>query len=524
MFPSYKENTIVYRIISTEKHKYKLTISFDKYPHIYIKNLKNIHIKVGNKWLYIKSNHKIQNIEVKRKQVGIIIELLGLGFISLGEEKEVNPFNLYRQHKKFLKKLERIAKKISVNPYLKSIYIYGIYVFRALIHQGSLGTYILRSPYTEDKNLAFYEDIYWLSLIGINVKEIKEIIPDIDDIIKKTIIFLSLGGHCNGSFPYAIKGNEAEYKSFYSLSPAFFSLLVYEYIKKTKDYSILKDTSPCRKEGYFITNSIHKKIKYNSPITIWDRIKRGMLFYKQKDIDNDFLVESYYNPISGIRKNAFLPYKDLWVNAIYLGALKSSALIGKDIGDSTFIRFIEWYEKGKNSFLDTFWDKDKDTLIPYKGLLSKINSSFLDVSITSFLDIIPRYKQKLVYNYLLYKNLHPKPLTLYSRYNSFHKFNFIYSVYPPLKFVFWKIEYYKNSITEGKIEIPYLDALFSFMAFRFDNERTAFKILSNFYKLSLENGIIGFPKFISLDRKTKNIIYGKSLFPLYIIATKDNIF
>ena len=326
-----------------------------------------------------------------------------------------------------------------------------------------------------------------------------------------------MGGHCNGSFPYAIKGSEAEYKSFYTLSPAYFSLLVCGYIKKTKDYSILKDKSPCRKGGYFITHSIKKSIKYAKPISIWERIKRSILFYRNKDIDNDYLVESYYNPISGIRKNLLLPYKDLWINSLYLGALKCSAEIGKDIGDSTFLRFIEWYEKGKKSFMSNFWDKEKDMLIPYKGLLGNLKHSFLDISITSFLDIIPRYRQKFVYNYLLYRNL-------YSRSLDFSNIPFIYSTYPPLKFVFWKIDYYKNYVIEGSLELPYLDALFSFMAFRFGNKKTAFNILTNFYKISIQNGIIGFPNLISLEKGIDKIIYAKSFFPLYIFSIHNDIF
>jgi hypothetical protein len=185
----------------------------------------------------------------------------------------------------------------------------------------------------------YYRDAYWTSLAALPVRP---------DLVKEEIITLAQGiDKKSGKCPSAVKSNFKNYWGDHLDSPAFFVILLYDYIVHTGDKSIL--THPCKCGTVFdaavkALNRLGASADHTGLL-----VKEGE--YNRRDwCDNVF-------------RGGYVTYDEaLWARALF-----AMSRLCKAKGCSERAKaYYENYEKVKAAINDILWSEEKGYFVNYK--------------------------------------------------------------------------------------------------------------------------------------------------------------
>lgn len=184
----------------------------------------------------------------------------------------------------------------------------------------------------------YFRDGYWTALAVLKYRP---------ELVRNEILTLARGIDTDGRCPSAVKYNFKNWWGDHYDSPSFYVILIYDYVRTTGDYDILK----VKWRGGTVLDSALKVLEKLSSATD----DTGLLYksgeYNRRDwCDNVF-------------RTGYCTYDE----ALYARALYAASVLTKDKYPNASAIYLEKFEKVKNAINNMLWDSEKGYFVNYKS-------------------------------------------------------------------------------------------------------------------------------------------------------------
>lgn len=264
-------------------------------------------------------------------------------FLSCGENdistlEIVSMFNHYEQ--KMRNEIDTIYLPKGLNEEQKALF-YSAY-FCSLQNYKCLGEYkaFMAGHHYLLPMRSYYRDSYYTVLPMYRQRS---------ELVKEQIITLAKGISPNGDCPSAVKSDYSEWWGNHYDSPSFLSMMLYDYVKHTNDYSIL---------SFSIDG-----------ISVFEKAERAIIkLSKSTDETSLIYKEGPYNQrdwADEVNRNGYVTYNEILYARALFCLSKLSLILGDSIKAQSYMRH---FEKVKQAINDILWD---DTLGYYVNFKEK---------------------------------------------------------------------------------------------------------------------------------------------------------
>ena len=242
----------------------------------------------------------------------------------------------------FRKQVEDEIRSVKIPPSAKTERDKALYVssvFCALENYKQFGLFkgFCASSYTNAPVLTFFRDSYWTVL---------SMYKDRPHLIRDQILTLAYGIDKMGNCSDSVSFNFQSYSRNHYDSPCFFVLMVYDYINRTGDRSILSETA-------------NGKTVYDYCFLVMDKLsefedRTGLIVKLGRYNHRDWADQ--------INRTGYVTYVEL----LYARALWCLSRIAGTRDKSLAGKYLELSERTKNSIDRLLWDDEKGYYINYR--------------------------------------------------------------------------------------------------------------------------------------------------------------
>ncbi|MDW7992039.1 MAG: GH116 family glycosyl hydrolase [Anaerolineae bacterium] len=178
----------------------------------------------------------------------------------------------------------------------------------------------------------YFRDGYWTAQV---------VLPFRPDLVRRHLLSLAQGVHPEGScpsgvFPPGLFGRPADWLPNHLDAPAFFVLLLADYLRFSEDWGILRE-----------------RVGDGGP-SLWEAAQRALTYLSAQDRDGDGLLEKPRRPNDW----ADNVYRSVWVTydqALFAAALRAGSVIAARLGQETLAqRYRQEAERARRA-LDRLW-------------------------------------------------------------------------------------------------------------------------------------------------------------------------
>ena len=323
--------------------------------------------KEGNYYNQYEINTKIKANEAKK--IRFVISAGYKGDYTYTNVKDcLIYFNKhYAEAESYIKNLPcPIAGNEYLEAYYKSLYNCSLSLYKeADKFKGFIAGITYQSPLR-----TYYRDGYWTVL---------SILPNRPDLVKNEIITLACGINKDGKCPSAVKSNFKNWWGDHYDSPSFFIIMIYDYVKHTKDYSVLD-------------------VKWRKG-TILDAAKMVIDRISLLTDDSGLLVKTgEYNRrdwADNVFRTGYVTYDE----ALYARALFALSELMKLKGNNELaFNYFRMYNKVKDAINNILWDDKKGYYVNYKSDNFVENNLSLDTVVTVLFGIADKEKSIKILN------------------------------------------------------------------------------------------------------------------------------
>lgn len=220
-----------------------------------------------------------------------------------------------------------LSKQYEGAPLFRSMFVAGLNTALSMYKtfpQGFAG--LVAGPEYAYPPRLYFRDGYWTAQILLRFRP---------EMVKAHLLALAQGVWANGECPSGVfaphinlgKRNNFAWLPNHFDSPALFALLVWDYVAATGDLDLLFQLTPP-----FSQPTQHR--------TLWQTVKRALLFLMSRDSDGDGLIEKPYAPndwADNVRRSVWVTYDQ----ALYTAALGAGARLAKLVRDPETSAFFE---------------------------------------------------------------------------------------------------------------------------------------------------------------------------------------
>jgi hypothetical protein len=213
----------------------------------------------------------------------------------------------------------------------------------------------------------YFRDSYWTML---------SVLPHKPELVKNEILTLARGIDKDGKCPSAVRYNFRNWWGNHYDSPSFFVLMLFDYIRATKDTGILR--LPWRRKTILdAAMMVIEKLSECADST-------GLLYksgpYNRRDwCDNVF-------------REGYVTYDE----ALYARALEALSILTKERGEAVSSSYAVRAEKVKNSINTILWDPNKGYYINYKNENIVEDNLSIDTVVTVLFGIADKERARSV--------------------------------------------------------------------------------------------------------------------------------
>ncbi|HKL74184.1 MAG TPA: amylo-alpha-1,6-glucosidase [Clostridia bacterium] len=291
----------------------------------------------SNKMVYSHFGAKLTLIKGETKKLRIVI--------SAGTAKDFSYFDVAKGYENFDAYADLADEYIAQLPcpkvcdtqfkkaYFNSLYNCAVSMYKERGNfKGFLAGIVYQSPMR-----TYFRDSYWTSLAVIKYRP---------ELVRRQILTLSKGINKNGKCPSAVRYNFKNWWGDHFDSPSFFAIMLYDYVRTTKDETVLSE----KWRGKTILDAAVKVVE-----KLAENVDETGLLYKSGEFNCRDWCDNVF-------RNGYCTYDEvLFARALFaLGALNKDK---PKIASS----YMRRYNKVKTAINDILWDTNLGYYVNYKN-------------------------------------------------------------------------------------------------------------------------------------------------------------
>lgn len=200
----------------------------------------------------------------------------------------------------------------------------------------------------------YFRDGYWTAQV---------LLPFRPDLVRRHLISIACGVHENGECPSGVfaphllkpdgglRGGLPDWLPAHLDAPAFLILLLYDYLRTTEDWSVLRERIV----------SLHDRREH----PLWYIVRSAANYLIAQDRDGDGLIEKPHAPndwADNVRRGIWVTYDQ----ALYVAALRAAATIARALREEAL--FSQWTlkaEAARRALNTALWDHKRGHYVNY---------------------------------------------------------------------------------------------------------------------------------------------------------------
>ena len=245
------------------------------------------------------------------------------------------------------------------NPVLNSLYVSGLNAARSMFKEfpdGFKG--LVAGPDYAYPPRIYFRDSYWTA---------QALIDTTPKLVREHLVSLSAGVHPDGKCPSGIFAShllkewhapancDSDWLADHFDSPAYFILLLNDYLKATGDWALLEEVS----------KPANPRLGWPRQ-TIGEKARAAIDYLISRDTDSDGLIEKPYAAndwADNIRRSTWVSYDQ----ALYIAALRAYAGMCEHFGKTGDAdRYTQKADQALRGMLRELWDNDLGYLVNYR--------------------------------------------------------------------------------------------------------------------------------------------------------------
>lgn len=213
---------------------------------------------------------------------------------------------------------------------------------------------------------SYYRDSYYTVL---------PMYRDKTELVKNQIMTLAKGIRANGDCPSAVKSDYSEWWGNHYDSPSFFVMMIYDYVKYSKNFAILSETI----NGETVLQKAENAIKKLSSFA-----DKTSLIYKEGPYNQRDWADE-------VNRNGYVTYNEI----LYARALFCLSSLYGAMGDKSKKELYgAWFRKVKTAINDILWDEDSGHYVNFKDKDFTERNLSIDTCFAALFDIAPTERAK----------------------------------------------------------------------------------------------------------------------------------
>ncbi len=247
------------------------------------------------------------------------------------------------------------------DPLLQSLFVAGLNAALAMFKEfpNDFAGLVAGPDYAYPPRL-YFRDGYWTAQVLLRFRP---------DLVRRHLLSLARGVHRDGQCPSGIfaphivepfDAGRLDWLPDHYDAPAFFVLLLADYLRGTDDYEILDQKIPLPPR--------YRKNGSASERTLWQTAQAALQYLMSRDRDGDGLIEKPYAPndwCDNIRRSVWVTYDQ----ALYAAALRAAAIIAAHAGEAESAAryaYVKRAEAARAALNEKLWDAARGHFVNYR--------------------------------------------------------------------------------------------------------------------------------------------------------------